>query len=142
MNKRDYLEKLLSLCTEKQANLFSRMYPDGPNIKQLSWAITQLENTLKDLNYTREALNGVKKAAKSSADVFSQELKRTERKLVDTEQELKEANCLIDRLKNPINTENNEVQEKLELLEALQQGGVDNWTWYDEAIKNYRDNNV
>lgn len=30
-----------------------------------------------------------------------------------------------------------EIQQKLDKLEALENGGVDNWEWYDEALKPY-----
>ena len=44
--QRQTLESLLSKCTDKQRDVFSRMYPNGVRKDQLAWAITQCKNTL------------------------------------------------------------------------------------------------
>lgn len=44
--QRKVLAEKLSQCTEPQQALFKKMYPNGPTAKQLSWAITQCQNTL------------------------------------------------------------------------------------------------
>ena len=44
--QRETLAALLDQCTEKQRELFARMYPTGPHKDQLAWAITQCNNTL------------------------------------------------------------------------------------------------
>ena len=138
MNKKDYLHNLLALCTDKQKKVFTRMYPDGPKNNQVSHAIRQVENTLKNLNATNENLKtakeeGAENAAKLQADIRSLEIK-----LHTSELQRKAADNLANRLKNPIATENNSVQERLNLLDALVAGGVDNWEWYEEAINNYQ----
>ena len=44
--QRKVLAEKLSLCSERQRGLFARLYPNGLTTKQLSWAITQVQNTL------------------------------------------------------------------------------------------------
>ena len=139
MSNKNYLDSLLSLCTDRQKNLFSRIYPDGPKPTQIKHAIFQVENTLKNLNADDEAAKAVKKEAKETVAELSLNLSTTKINLKNTEDELKEAHAVIERLKNPINVENNAIQERLALLDALEAGGVDNWEWYSESISNYRD---
>lgn len=46
---REKMQKLLGQCTEKQQDLFSRMYPSGiaqMPVDKISWAIKQLERTI------------------------------------------------------------------------------------------------
>jgi chromosome segregation ATPase len=139
MTLKDYLNKLLGLCTDKQKDFFDLMYPGGPTKKQLSWATKQLENTLSGLNQSNEKLVYIKreleKANKNAASA-SREWMNTKNTM---EQELQDAHALIERLRNPISTANNNVQERLELLDALEAGGVDSWSFYDEAVSNYED---
>ena len=138
MNKKEYLNNLLTLCTEKQCNFFSRIYPNGPKPNQIKHAISQTENTLRNLNATNEDLKRVKKEAKESIDEFTIKNNIINQNLKNTENELKEAYALIERLKTPISVNNNDIQEQLDLLSALEAGGVDNWEFYDESISNYR----
>lgn len=136
--KIEYLSNLLALCTEKQKNLFCRMYPNGPNKYQLSRAISQVENTLKDLNTLKSDLVSIKTAAKDKYIGLEAEFNHLQRILESTKNALNEANNSIEKLITPINTENKAIQERLELLDALEAGGVDNWQWYDESIEDYK----
>lgn len=138
MKNRDYLNKLLLLCTEKQTDLFGRMYPDGVSKAQLSWAVTQLENTLKGLNDQNEQMKALKAGHKDAISETESEKYKLTHKIERLENELNEVANRLGRVQNPINIENSEVQERLELLSALEAGGVDNWEWYDESISNYR----
>lgn len=131
MNKRDYLNNLLALCTDKQKNLFSRMYPNSnPDNKQLNWAVTQLENTLKGLNSSKEELNAEKKAHKETIEKYESKIKNLNERLNDAEKEINMLNSKIERIGSPL--VNN--SEDLALLSALQAAGVDNWDGYDYAI--------
>ena len=139
MNKKEYLDSLLDLCTERQKDLFCRMYPEGPKTDQIKMAISQVENTLKNLNATNEDLNTVKKESDAFVDKLTIKINEVEAHLENTESELKEAYAKIERLENPINIENNKIQERLALLDALEAGGVDNWTFYGDAIESYQE---
>ena len=134
MNKLDYLSSLLMLCTEKQTDLFYRMYPDGVSPKQVKHATRQIENTLKNLNESNEELNRVTKECDEHKSISDGKVADANQKLKVIEQELNDANRLIERLENPINIENNEVQERLNLLDALVAAGVDNWDGYGYAL--------
>ena len=137
MNNTDYLEKLLWLCTDDQKNLFDRMYPNWPSSKQMKRAIVQVESTLKNLNQTKEDLNYVKRQADDEITIKINEIAVLNSEKVKLQNELSEANALAERLSNPIDVSNNYVQEKLNLLEALEAGGVDNWDGYDFAVSGY-----
>lgn len=136
MTKQDYLNNLLNLCTESQKDLFNRMYPNGVSNKQLSHAIYQVENTLRELNTKKEIVQNKNKDLTDTINSLEEEIKTLKRKLYYSELEYKESIDLIDRLKNPISIKNNEVQERLIRLQLLEAGGVDNWDGYDYAINN------
>ena len=134
MNKQDYLNKILALCTEKQTELFNRMYPDGVSSKQISHATFQIENTLKNLNESNEELNRVIKESDEHKLISNGKVNDLINNINLIEKELVDANSHIMRLENPINIENNEVQERLNLLDALEAAGVDNWNGYGYAL--------
>lgn len=139
MNLKLYLERILALCTDKQRNLYDRMYPDGATGTQIKRAIQQVETTLKSRDGTIEILREDKKNLNVaihgwiiSKNVAEKESQRLEIELIEAEE-------LIKRLQNPINIENNDVQEKLDRLDALEAAGVDNWDGYDYAMGEFRD---
>ncbi len=137
MNKKDYINKLLALCTKSQLNVFNRMYPDGPAKNQITHATMQLENTLYDLNTSNEELRRKKQETVNDTKKLNDEIQALHSEVDNTKIELQDAHNLIQRLETPINVDNNNIQERLLLLNALEAGGVDNWEWYDESIKNY-----
>ncbi|NOR27648.1 MAG: hypothetical protein GQ540_03855 [Lutibacter sp.] len=116
------------------------MYPNGVSIKQLKWATEQIENTLNGLNCKNEEFKKLKidnydlcEEYKSKIKDLNEELKAFQYNTFDLHEKIK-------RLENPISIDNNDIQERLELLDALEAGGVDNWQWYDESINQYKDN--
>lgn len=132
MNKKEYLIDLLTLCTEPQLNMYNRMYPDGP--RNLDIAINQIKQTILNLNKKVDVLKDIEK----EFNLFKERTKEIE-KLADKEIdrlniELKLLQNELEMIRNPINAENTEVQERLEKLYKLEAAGVDNWEWYDEAM--------
>lgn len=138
MNKRDYLNKLLALCTEKQKDLFKRMYPEGPLPKQLDWATIQLENTLKDLNEQKEMMKSLRDQYNLEVLNLKKEADFSALALVTTQRELDKANKRIEQLSNPMSMANADIQTDLQILSALQAHGVDNWEGYDDAMRSAR----
>lgn len=135
MSKREYLNNLLGLMTEKQTDLFNRMYPDSPTDRQVGHAIVQCENTLKALNVKVEGLTNIKKEfeefkkqSEGDANECSKEIHLLERNLVGLTEKIKQ-------LINPIVTDNADIQVRLAKLDALEAGGVDSWTWYGESLE-------
>lgn len=126
MNKREYQEKLLSLCTDKQKNLFGRMYPNGPSIKQLGTAINQIERTLSDLNATNEELVLERKVLALLKESSATENRKL---LIDIKKLTEEAN----RKELEPQELTDEDQEDLQMFHALKAAGVDNWAGYDHA---------
>ena len=138
MNQKDYMGKLLALCTEKQKDLFGRMYPTGPTSKQLNWAVTQLENTLKNLNVDKEQLRDEKKAHADDVESLNKSIRDLEKKLSIAVADLADAERRIERLSNSDAVNSADIQERLALLDALEAGGVDNWDGYDDAVDEAR----
>lgn len=138
MNKNDYLEKILSLCTQKQKDFFSKIYPDGIDKKQINMAIFKVENTLRRSNSEVKNLKISIQKLKEKNEDLSKTIKRQEIIITRLENELYEAHKQIKRLENPINIKNSKVQERLELLDALERGGVDNWDHYDDSIEDFK----
>jgi len=134
MNKREYLDNLLALLTDFQRDIFNKMYPSGVNIKQLSWAITQAENTLKNLNEQKVEMRELERLHESEINDLASRLSEKNKKLSTAEEDLLEVSLLVERLRNPISMENNKIQEDIRLLDALRAAGVDNWDGWDDAI--------
>lgn len=140
MNKREYLDKLLSLCTSNQLDIFGRMYPFSVGDCQLDWAITQVENTLHKLNDKSEEFDNLRRTVVTLKLQHKKELERQDNTITMLRGEVIILELVAQRLKNPISVENNEVQERLLKLDALEAGGVDNWEWYGESMRNYNAN--
>lgn len=141
MNKKEYLERLLTLCTKKQTDLFNRMYPDGVEKKKLDWATGQVERTLKGLNESAEELRTKTKEYNEDLEAKDKEVKANLFKVRDLESELAVLYRRFERMSEvPSNKENDRIQERLDLLDALEAGGVDNWEWYSESITQHREN--
>ena len=143
MNKRDYLNDLMELCTDKQRDLLSRMYPDGVKKNQLDQAINQIKRTLKKANQFMEDTKQTEKETQINLDALTKEhndeIKNLNYQIEELEQELKYAEQFINDVRNPIDIKNAHVQKRLRLLDALEAGGVDNWEWYEESIKHLED---
>ena len=131
MNTNDYLNKLLGLCNEGQLNLFNKMYPDGPDKKQLSWAISQVERTLKSENDKITNLKNEIKELKTIGDKKTDTIHSLNSDIADLQKEL-------NALKNYASASTDDVQKQLDKLQALEAGGVDNWEWYDESLDSWR----
>ena len=125
---RKYLENLVALCTEAQKERFRLMYPEGVSGKQLNHAIWQVENTLRDLDSQVEKLKREKKEQEEA-------LKEAEKSLKVAEQEAKASDRkLRAALEERPSYDDDEVQKRLRILDALEAAGVDNWEWYDDAV--------
>ena len=131
---KDYLSKLLSLCTDKQKDRFSKMYPNGPIPKQITRAIQQIENTLSDLNIYNEENIELKKYYNEITNNLCEVISNQESSINKLEHDLHNANISILLLKTPINLNNKDISYRLSKLEALEAAGVDNWEWYEEAM--------
>lgn len=139
MNKRQYLYKIIELCTPDQLELFDRMYPNGVSSNDMLNATSQVENTLKKANVNTEALKYVKMEVKSLDDEHSNKIGKLKQEIETLKSELAGSVKLVKRLSNPISIENNNVQEQLNKLYALEAGGVDNWVGYDESLAEFND---
>jgi hypothetical protein len=134
MNKKEYLQDLLTLLTESQLSLFNRMYPNGCDSKQIDWAIQQIKNTILSMNKKTDLLIDIKKEFEEFKTNSLDDYRNLEKLLKEQDKELKEAYSDIEKLSSPINIQNLDVQKKLDKLYALECGGVDNWDWYGECM--------
>ena len=108
MNDKQYLDKLIELCTPDQLELFDRMYPNGVPANSIPMATLQVENTLKKANINTEALKYVKFEVKSLDDEYSIKINSMKQEIIDLKNELNNSKNLVKRLSNPISIENNE----------------------------------
>lgn len=132
---RDYMEKLKSLLTEGQLSVFNKIYPEGMKDSQIEHAIRQLETTLRGLNDKNTEYNALFKSSAEANASHIKEVKLLHGEITALRNDLNQAERKMEQLKNPINTENMEVQQDLDLLEALRAAGVDNWSGWDYAIE-------
>ena len=138
MTKQDYLNKILRLCTEEQQALFNSMYCKGPDLKQLDRAIAQVEHTLRVQNIDKAAYRKLEREKNEVEAELRLQLKNIESDLKRSEDRLNEVDRENRMLRNPILLDNVHVQEKCDLLDALQAGGVDNWEGYEAAVNNWK----
>jgi hypothetical protein len=129
------LEQMLQICTPKQLDFFNKIYPEGPKPNQIKWAIQQIVNTIRDVNIDVDKLKDIKKEfddfKKLSADNESTHI----REINSLARDLAIANSEIERLSaDKVNVDNAEIIKRLDMLDALESGGVDNWDWYGECM--------
>ena len=101
MNKREYLNSLLALCTDRQISVYNRMYPHGPKPSRISHAISQVESTLKNLNESDGEFRDAKKEFEERKGDLESTLWNLEKELYHTKKELKDAKACIDKLNRP-----------------------------------------
>jgi hypothetical protein len=137
MNNNQYMKKILALCTEEQKDIFNKMYGDGPTTKQIEWATKQIEKTLLDTN--RRAQIAQNKLEESKLELFEIKGKFNilQRNNDDMTVNLKEAQYYIKLLSTHENKQRADIEKRLEKLDKLEAAGVDNWEWYEDAMKNY-----
>lgn len=131
MTKTEYLNDLLTLCTDSQKNMYNRMYPNGVTGKQVDNAISQIKNTILGLNNKCDKLSSVSLEL-STLKIEHEQLKQVNNRL---QRDCDVLENEVDRLSNPISTDNAYVQERLAILDALEAGGVDNWDWYGASLE-------
>ena len=90
MNKRKYMEAILSLCTDQNKGLFNRMYPSSPTDAQLPTAIRQIEATMRGAIKTNQDYN-------SSVREYEELEKKYNKLMIDYETLLKENEILEQR---------------------------------------------
>ncbi len=133
MNDREHLEKLLKLCTKDQKTIFELMHPNVETSKDVSWAITQIENSLKKGNEDTSILKKTLKKNEEKLNILEKKIEELKESLEASDLEAYQCRLTIEQLSNPISLTNLGVQKRLMLLEALEAGGVDDWDGYDEA---------
>lgn len=134
---KEKLDHLLSLCTERQLTLFNRIYPNGPTNSQIQHATDLCSRTLKEDNQKIENLNNTITELKEKLETTTTTKHNAIVQAKQLERELEILQAKIDRTplsQKEINS--NDVQDKLELLAALEAGGVDNWEGYDYSREN------
>jgi len=135
MTKREYLNAILELCTDRQKEMFQRLYPDGVNIKQLSRATQQVEATLRDTDHKLEGSRMQNKALEAENEQLQKDARKAGTRISQLEKELLRAEHHIARLQGPEADENAETIRKLAFLDALEGAGVDNWDGYEYALE-------
>jgi septal ring factor EnvC (AmiA/AmiB activator) len=138
MNKRDYIEQLHTMLTDKQKDFLKKVFPNGVDAKQLPSAIGLIERTLRKGNTEIESLKDeIKEKENSINELISKNQVATET-IKQQQEEINDLTAQVRRLSNPITEVSSEIQEKLDKLEALENGGVDNWEWYGESMSALR----
>jgi len=125
-----YLDKILTMTTSDQLDMFKKMYPDGPKNSQLPVAISQVERTILNLNNRVELLRHVEIKYKKVVLEYKEQLAAKDEELSSTREELKEAQRELALMSSSVDVNQVEVQRKLALLAALEAAGVDNWEGY------------
>jgi septal ring factor EnvC (AmiA/AmiB activator) len=140
VGSRELLFELLQLCTPDQINKFELMYPSGPAADQLLWAISQVKNTIKKQNIDTTQLQNQIKDLKQLVDDNTISIQQYKRDIERLENVAMDYNAKIYNMQTIIDSNagfalSQETVDRLAKLDALEIGGVDNWEWYDEAMK-------
>jgi Asp-tRNA(Asn)/Glu-tRNA(Gln) amidotransferase B subunit len=120
------------------------MYPSGPAADQLSWAISQVKNTINKQNIdTTQLQNQIKDLQQLvddntiSIQQYKRDIERLENVAIDYNVKIYNMQAVIDG--NTGFALSQATVDRLAKLDALEMGGVDNWEWYDEAMKHIGD---
>ena len=113
MNKSEYMTELLALCSEKQKEIFNRMYPNGPAQKQVKIAIWQISNTLRSGNKDTENLKTEIKRLKENVEHNEKIALDYKARITELEQQVRALESEALMLKNPVNTENADIKKRL-----------------------------
>jgi chromosome segregation ATPase len=109
------------------------MHPNVETSKDVSWAITQIENSLKKGNEDTSILKKTLKKNEEKLNILEKKIEELKESLEASDLEAYQCRLTIEQLSNPISLTNLGVQKRLIFLEALEAGGVDDWDGYDEA---------
>ena len=139
MTTRNYLDKILSMCTPKEIAFFNQIFPGEVPAKDLSKAIALVERTISGSAKKRETIREELSVLENKYGALKNNLHTTvpklKRRISELEDHNRELLVLSERYTNPITLDNVKVQERLAILDALEAGGVDNWEGYDESLK-------
>lgn len=129
MNNREKIKYLRNFLTVPENKLFDNMYQNG--IENEKIAIQQIERTLENREIKR--IETEKK--------FEEYEKEIEKIKIIHKKELEELEIKIKEAKeitiSSFNKDDYEIEKSLKKLEALENGGVDNWEWYGEALSEW-----
>lgn len=123
IDKISYLRKFL---TKPENELFERIYKTG--IKNKARAIQQIERTLENREEKRleiekkfkqheKEIEQIKLKHKNEIELFENKIEETKKMTIST-----------------FDKDDFEINKRLDKLQALENGGVDNWEWYCEAL--------
>lgn len=130
------LDQLLQICTPKQLDFFNKIYPEGPKPTQIKWAIQQIVNTIREVNIQVDSLKDIKQEFEDFKKLATDNENIKAKEILSLTRDLAIANKEIERLSaDKVNVDNAEIIKRLDMLDALENGGVDNWYWYDECME-------
>jgi len=132
---------LIEECFPLQQEFFKKMYPNMPSSKQIKHALTQVERTVvknKEHNTQKEKIEQLTEDLQQKTSTIH-ELNTKNLNLLTENQDLK-IEIAEYNLVDSKNNDQKDIQKRLLFLEALEQGGVDNWGGYEFALDTYRNN--
>ena len=133
ITKVEYMNKLLTLCTDGEQEKFNKMYPQGPTKKQIDWAIKQIENTINAQSRIRSMENI--RQHKTKVEEQDKQIRDLQKQLANINDQLNQVNNENMRLRQVTTSTAVDVAERLDKLAALEACGVDNWDGYDVAME-------
>lgn len=125
---KDKIEYLKQFLTEGQLEKCERFFTGKYDVNILKL----IERTLKQNKESSEKLQELKNKQIEDAKIVNDlHYKRIEELKSEYESKIKQ---LVEDFKSSIPINEYEVRKRLDMLEALEIGGVDNWEWYGESL--------
>ena len=130
MSKLEKITLLSVYLTQDQLDRLTRCYPDGYSAKEYDNVLRLITSTLIK---NRDAVVETKTLVSSQNNLVEQ-LEAKDSELVSLKREVERLNTRITNMTTPVTVEQEEINDQLNLLNALVRAGVDNWEGYDIAI--------
>lgn len=136
IGKREYMDKILSFLTERELAVFRRVF--GGKINDVDGAIDLIERHMKSQARERfdiEQHNEEIKRRDTDIMVANDEKNHLKVRIISLEKDIERMQCHVEVIESETDTDSAYAKKRLAILDALEAGGVDNWEWYEESLK-------
>lgn len=137
LNEKSYIDSLLRFLTEKEIRQLRIIFPNLNKDKDKVISLIE-RHLLSHVDYRKknEKLSDECKSKEEEIDCLKKDLSLCRKTQQDLSDENMQLNKEIDILQAKVDLDSVEVVRRLAILNALEAGGVDNWQWYEESLKN------
>ena len=138
IGKKEYLNKLLTFLGKKSRENFDMIFPKLTTSKDYTQAIDMLHRHFikrAEIETLLECANTENRNLLKEIETLKAEKASLESKNKKLTGKLESMRNRIYLVESSVDKDSLYVKERLAILDALEEGGVDNWEWYGESLK-------